>query len=197
MSRFARKWTPTEVISGIQTAARQEEQDLSYGQMRQHDPALVRAAEREFGTWGTAVEAAGFDYETIRRYRRWSRQRVIERIRELHEQGVDLNWYTVMTEADPSLAAAALHAGRFESWSEALHAAGLDPGKIARYRHWSPEAVHQEVRKVMERGIPLDRRMLKKHAAPLLAAIDRTHGGLTAIRAQLGMQPQGSRRSND
>jgi hypothetical protein len=146
MARFARKWTPAQVINCILAAAA-EDPDLSYSHMRARDPALVRAAEREFGAWGAAVEAAGFDYETIRRYRRWTRERVIARIRELHVQGADLSWYMVMTRVDPPLAAAALHGRRFASWSEALHAAGLDPRRIARYQRWSPELIHQEVHK--------------------------------------------------
>jgi len=195
MTRFARKWTPTEVVSGILTAAA-DDPDLSYAHMRAREPALVRAAEREFGAWGVAVEAAGFDYDRIRRYRRWSRERVIARIRELHAQGADLSWYMVMTEVDPSLAAAALHGGRFSSWNEALDAAGLNPRTIARYRHWTPELIHQEVYKIAARGLPLDRRTLKARAAPLLAAIDRLGGGLTQVRAQLHL-PRIAVRAND
>jgi len=186
MAHFARKWTPAQVINGILTAAAQD-QDLSYSRMRECDPALVRAAEREFGAWGSAVEAAGFDYEAIRRYRRWTRERVIARIRELHAQGADLSWYMVMTKVDPPLAAATLHAGRFSSWNEALHAAGLDPRGIARYQHWTPELIRQEVHRIAEHGISLDRRTLKVRAAPLLAAIDRLSGGLTEVRMQLNM----------
>jgi len=186
MARFARKWTPAQVINGILKAAAADP-DLSYSRMRDRDPALVRAAEREFGAWGSAVEAAGFNYEAIRRYRRWTRERVIARIRELHAQGADLSWYMVMTRVDPPLAAATLHAGRFSSWNEALHAAGLDPRGIARYQRWTPELIRQEAHKIAERGIPLDRRTLKTRAAPLLAAIDRLGGGLAKVRMQLSL----------
>lgn len=196
MTQFARKWTPTEVVTEILAAAA-EGRDLSYSRMRGYNPALVRAAEREFGAWGSAVEAAGFDYETVRRYRRWTRERVIARIRELYDQGADLSWYMVMTQVDPPLAAAALHAGRFTSWSEALHAAGLDPRKIARYQHWSPELIRQEVHKIVERGVPLDRRTLKARAAPLLAAIDRLGGGLNEVRAQLNLSRRLAARTDD
>lgn len=197
MTRFARKWTPAEVINRIQAAAA-EGQDLSYAQARKRDSALVRAAEREFGAWGAAVEAAGFDYDAIRRYRRWTRERVITRIRELHAQGADLSWYMVMTRVDPPLAAAALHAGRFSSWNEALRAAGLDPRKIARYQRWTPELIRQEAHKIIERGMPLDRRTLKERAAPLLAAIDRLGGGLPELRAQLDLQRiSAGNRTND
>jgi hypothetical protein len=36
-------------------------QSLIYGQARRNDPALVRAAEKQFGSWGKALYAAGID----------------------------------------------------------------------------------------------------------------------------------------
>ncbi len=36
-------------------------QSLVYGQARRNDPALVRAAEKHFGSWGKALHASGID----------------------------------------------------------------------------------------------------------------------------------------
>ena len=51
---------------------------------------LIATARRRFGNWGAAVERAGIDYSAIRRRRRWTREMVLEEIRELRKQGSDL-----------------------------------------------------------------------------------------------------------
>lgn len=196
MSPFARKWTPVEVVSEILACAAAGN-DLCYSAMREAAPALVRAAEREFGCWGDAVQAAGFDYQQIRRYRRWTRERVIARIQELHTQGADLSWYAVMTTVDPPLAAAALHGGRFACWNDALRAAGLEPARIAKYQHWTPDLIHQEVTRIVSTGVPLERRALKRQDAALLAAIDRYSGGLSGVRARIGQTARARVAVND
>lgn len=182
MSTFPRKWSPTLVVQEIQRAAAAGA-DLCYSRMSRVDAALVRAAEREFGHWAVAVQTAGYDYETFRRYRRWTRERVIERIREWHAQGADLSWHMVSTRLDPPLAAAALHAGRFASWSEALAAAGLNPDAITRYRHWTLGGVQEALYHAINDGMPLGRNALRRRSGALLAAVDRLCGGLSAVRA--------------
>jgi hypothetical protein len=131
------------------------------------------------------VEAAGFDYSTIRRYRKWSRERVLERIRTLHEKGEDLSWRNVAYQLDPALAAAALREGRFDSWTEALRTAGLVPEKVARYRRWSLALVQKELAMLLRKGVSLDQMTLQRHAPGLLAAVYRIGGSLEAQRSVL------------
>ncbi len=150
--------------------------------MQAHVPSLLRAAERVFGSWGAALEAAGFDYAEIRRYKVWTRDRVLERIRMWHDKGNDLSWRNVSLELDPPLAAAALHAQRFPSWADALTAAGLDPTEIARYRHWTLPMIQQELERLAAEDIPLDQETLTSVAPDLRAAIYRVDGALEAQR---------------
>ena len=145
--------------------------ELSYSRASKRVLSLVRAAERVFGTWGGAVQAAGFDYDAIRRYRKWSRDRIIARIRELHAQGADLSYRHVALTLDPPLAAAVAHGQRYASWSDALQAAGLDPASMARYRHWTVGGVQAELQRLHSQGVPLDRRTLTAKDAALLAAV--------------------------
>ena len=188
-----RIWTAESVIGAIQGEAAAGH-ELSYMRTEQRVPSLVRAAERLFGAWAAAVHAAGFDYEAIRRYRRWSRDRVVERIRAWHDRGADLSWYYVSTELDPPLAAAALHAGRFACWADALRAAGLDPNMVSRYRRWTLPRIHEELLNLKEQGLPLNRQTLSEEAAALLAAVYRHGNGLVAERNALFLRtPYGAR----
>jgi hypothetical protein len=127
------------------------------------------------------VNAAGFDYEAIRRYRRWSTEKIISRIRELHAQGADLSWRNVSLRLDPPLAAAALHR-RFTSWAEALKAAGLAPEEISRYRAWKTTDLYEELLALHAQGVPLTRKTLAETNGALLAALYRRGNGLVAER---------------
>ena len=46
-------------------------QSLVYGQARRNDPALVRAAEKQFGSWGKALHAAGIDPSLYYVHHKW------------------------------------------------------------------------------------------------------------------------------
>lgn len=187
MSRYSmsgRYWNRETIVAAIRAESRAGH-DLSYTRTEKRVPSLIRAAERVFGHWASAVEAAGFDYESIRRYRKWSSDRVIARIQELHAKGEDLSWYNVSTQLDPALAAASLQAGRFESWNEALRSAGLDPEQIARYRRWNVRMIQEELENLAKRGVSLDQQTLSKEAAALCAAVYRIGGGLVAQRERL------------
>jgi len=179
-----RLWTRETVMGAIRAEARAGH-DLSYSCTEKRVPSLVRAAERIFGNWGSAVNASGFDYDAIRRYRKWTREKVLERIRDWHAKGEDLSWRYVSTQLDPPLAAAALHAGRFASWVDALAAAGLDPAEIARYRKWTLPRIHEELLSLESCGVPLDRMHLNQRASSLLAAIYRIGDGLTSERKRV------------
>ncbi len=179
-----RVWNRSTVIAAIRAEARAG-QDLSYSRTEKRVPSLLHAAQRVFGHWSAAISAAGFDYEAIRRYRKWTREMVVARIRAWHAQGADLSWRNVSVDLDPPLAAAALHAGRFESWNEALLAAGLDPEKIARYRRWSSPTIQAELEKLAKDGKTLDQESIAGTSPALLAAIYRVGAGLVAERILL------------
>ncbi len=182
-----RIWSRSTIIAAIRAEARAGH-ELSYSRIEKRVPSLLHAAERIFGHWASAVEAAGFDYNDIRRYRRWTRDRVIERIREWDRKNADLSWHHVSNVLDPPLAAAALHADRFSSWSEALREAGLDPDNVSRYRRWTLPAIQDELSTLAHQGVNLDQETLAQEAPALLAAIYRLGGGLVAQRGALERQ---------
>jgi len=192
-----RIWKRDTIIAAIRSEAAAGH-DLSYSRTEKRVPALLRAAERVFGHWSAAVESAGFDYSAIRKYRIWTRGRVVERIREWYAKEADLSWRNVSEVIDPPLAAAALHAGRFPSWNSALRAAGLDPEEVSRYRKWTSERIREELAELVQQGVSLDQDTLLREAPALLAAIYRLEGSLVDVRQSLAAAAltKGRKRTN-
>lgn len=127
-----RRWTPSAVLAAVRAAGRRGE-ELSDAAARSRDPGLHAAAISRFGSWDGALRAAGLDPSRFRRYRRWSREGVIDAIRRIRGP---LGQRAVRV-ADPSL----IVAGRrfFGTWVRAVRAAGR-PYPAPR-RPWGREAL--------------------------------------------------------
>ena len=72
------RWTRKKILQEIKRL-HDEGTELYYSAAERNHLNLVRAAAWHFGTWRLAVEQAGLDYESLSRYRRWSRERIIKR----------------------------------------------------------------------------------------------------------------------
>ena len=127
--RRYKTWNKERILERIRELSAAGE-DLSWRHVStQVDPQLAAAAtkKKHFGSWRNAVNSAGLDYSTIRRYREWDEETILSQLKELHEKGIDLNAKS-MEEYDITLITAARR--RFDSWDRALTAAGLDYRKI-------------------------------------------------------------------
>jgi len=123
--RRYKAWTCDRIVERIQELQGQGA-DLSWRNVSLNvDPQLAAAATKKshFGSWREALEAAGLDYDAIRRYREWDDERVLTMVREMHANGKGLNAKS-MEQEDITLITAARR--RFDSWHQALTAAGLD-----------------------------------------------------------------------
>ncbi len=167
-----RRWCKT-VIAAEVTDIYTRGESLSYSSMSRDNLALLRAATRYFGSWQEAVEFAGLDYEQVRRYQSWTRERILSRIRELHAGGADLSWRNVSTKIDPQLAAAATKKSHFGSWRAAIQAAGLDYGEIRRYKAWTDEVILDAIREKSSRGEALNAKEMSLSDMALLTAARR------------------------
>jgi hypothetical protein len=145
------RWTRKAIVAEIKRL-HAEGAELNYATAEDNHLNLVRAAAWHFGTWRRAVESAGIEYDSISKYQRWNRERIISRIRELHSEGADLNWRAVSTEVDPPLAAAALRPNGFQSWRDAIRASGLDINGVARYQAWDEERVLKDIKALHRAG---------------------------------------------
>jgi hypothetical protein len=129
--RLYQSWTRERIIARIQELHAQGS-DLSWGSVsRRTDKGLAAAATRKnhFGSWREALAAAGIDYDTVRRYREWNRLQIVKMVRHRHDCGASLNAMNVDRD-DTALITAARR--QFDSWPDAITAAGLDYREIVK-----------------------------------------------------------------
>jgi hypothetical protein len=112
---------------------------------------LFDAGYRLFGSWGAAIQAAGFDYEATTGVRRWSQQKVVERIQDLHSKGVPINRKYIQQRYSFLYRAGIRWFPR--SWSKAPLASGFDPAEHrVSQRYWDQAAAANWVRSQLKRG---------------------------------------------
>jgi hypothetical protein len=167
-----RKWSKQSIGAEI-VRMHDAGENLNYASIAQEHVALLRAATRYFGSWRSAVEFAGLNYEDIRKYKMWTRERILDRIRELHGAGEDLSWRHVSTQVDPQLAAAATKRKHFGSWRNAIQAAGLKYSDIRRYREWDEQAVIDRLRALHAEGKDLNAKSMEELDITLITAARR------------------------
>jgi hypothetical protein len=182
------RWTQENIITEIRQLHAQGAA-LNYHAAAKQYVGLVKAAEQYFGTWRRAVESAGIDYDRVRKYQRWDRERIVRRIRELHAAGYDLSWRIVSTEVDPQLAHAAIRPKGFGSWRAAIAAAGLDYEEVARYRYWDRERILHEIQEMHHAGKPLSVSDVERSNAPLLWAARRRFRSWDDALVEAGIDP--------
>ena len=113
-----------------------------------------------------------------------SRDRIIERIQEMHDKGEDLSWRRVSLEGDPQLAAAATKRKHFGSWGHAVAAAGLDYDQIRRYRDWDESTIKIKLTELHAQGADMNAKQMEESDIALITAARRRFeswdGALTA-----------------
>ncbi|MBW3635517.1 MAG: hypothetical protein KY445_03495 [Armatimonadetes bacterium] len=183
------RWNRKTILDEIRELHRSGE-ELNYASAEENHLNLVRAAAWHHGTWKNAVEQAGLNYETVSKYRRWTRERVIQTIRDHYKAGRDLSWRAISVSVDPPLAAAALRPNiGFATWPEAVTAAGINHDEVARYRHWTPERVVAEIQQLAQQGAPLSSKLLQSNNQSLYCAAKRRFESWDAALAAAGLDP--------
>ena len=183
------RWTRKSIIEEIRRM-KSAGGELSYSSVERDHLNLTRAAAWHFGNWRGAIEAAGIEYDDIRKYRRWNRERVVARIRELHKEGADLSWRAVSTRVDPPLAAAALRVEDFSSWRDAIEAAGLNSDDVARYRYWNEARVIAALQDARKSGDSLSSKAAQQRDQPLFCAARRRFGSWDNALQKAGIASQ-------
>ena len=120
MIRNLFRWSKDEIAMEIRGLYLDGE-ELNYTSVEKNHLALLRAACRYFGSWKDAVEFAGLDYSKIRKYKAWTKAKIISASRNYRQDRSERN---VSTKVDPHCGAACRQP--LGSWRAALEAAGLN-----------------------------------------------------------------------
>jgi len=146
--------------------------------------ALYATGRRLHGNWDGAMRAAGIDRDPHRIARQWSRESVLQAIRELAATGGPHS-LAAIEYRDEGLCGAAKR--RFGSWDKAVVAAGCQAQRRpASRRRWTWEAVRQWVLDRKRRGKPFT----SKHVPLGLVSrvIEDTGEGWGAFIESLGVE---------
>lgn len=147
-------------------------EDISYNQMARERQGLLAAANYHFGSWAEAVNAAGVDYEgEVRKVPKWTRDKIVKRIKRAQEAGKDLSWTSVTSDRDYSpLAYAAIRQNQFGSWDNALRAAGINPRNVRRYEAWDEDKIIRRIKERQAEGKPLNSKAMQDEGSKLFNA---------------------------
>ncbi|MBX9767422.1 MAG: hypothetical protein K2X47_09140 [Bdellovibrionales bacterium] len=120
-----RRWSKDSILAEILKT-----ENVSAKRIQQERSDLYSAAVRYFGSWKSAVEAAGHDYSRVRRTKTagyWTGRTLIDAILELREKNS-----ASARKTNPALYIAALR--YFGSWEKAVLSAGLDYKSVQKGR---------------------------------------------------------------
>ena len=172
---YDRKWSKEAVIAEILGIhARAEPLNATY--VRKHYSPLANAADAYWHSWREAIEAAGFNYDMIRKVSSWSHAKVIEQIRSLAASKSPLN-SSYVQRTHPSLFDRARF--YFVEWKHAIEAAGFSYAFIRLVppkRVWSKDAVVIEIHSRINRGLNINAMSMKLDDNPMLSAACKLFG---------------------
>src|SRR3989344_6242 len=149
-----------------------------------------------FGTWGKAVEAAGFDYGSIRRrkaFHSWGKKAVLEDIQQRKLNSLSLNC-SILKREDRAL----YGAGRryFRNWKNALRVAGVKIPilKGGPARTWTKDRVIAEILLRSEQELALNVGAVTKDYSSLISAACKLFGNWGKAIESSGLRYDGIRK---
>lgn len=169
------RWSAERVITEIRRW-KDQGQPLYANFVRQNFQELLAAAIRYYGSWQKALESADIPYTDVRKYRRWSKESIIQEIQQLATQGVDLSFRAMALSKHNAMVYAAIRPKYFGNWRAALEAAGLASEEIYRYRSWEQEGILEEIRRLKSEGVDLSSKAMDESSNRLIATARRRFG---------------------
>jgi hypothetical protein len=146
------RWNTTTVRRELRRLHRDKEA-LHHAALQRAHPDLMLAAYRYFGSYGSAVDAAGLNYNRIRirPMPSWDKKRIILRLKEITKEDTGL-WKRAVRRTDPYLERAAKRC--FGSYERATKAVGISPKLLEppTYRQWSPARIADDLRSIYRKS---------------------------------------------
>jgi len=178
--RRRRRWTREAILAEIRRLDAEGECLSTRARCRLGLSGMVTTTYRQgyFGGWRGALRAAGLDPGAIgRRPRKWTRERVVARIRDLHDAGEDLS-HSAAKRDHQYLVVAARRKALFGSWAGAVEAAGIPYSSVSRHESWDKRKIVRRIRELYRRGEPLSHDEARsRHGALVAAASSARHFG--------------------
>ena len=174
-SRKNLRWSAETVISEVRQW-KDQGKPLYANFVRQNFQELLAAAIRYYGSWKKALETADIPYDDVRKYRRWSKEAIIQEIQLLAGQGVDLSFRAMALSQHNAMVYAAIRPKYFGNWRAALEGAGLASEEIYRYRSWEQDGILQEIRRLKAEGVDLSSKAMDESSNRLIATARRRFG---------------------
>jgi hypothetical protein len=190
-----KKWDKPRILETL-TKLHKSGADLSYNRLASKAQALVSAASYHFGSYRRAVEKAGIDYAQIVRRPRWTKARITQILKRASRAREDLNWSSVTRRRDDlgNAAFASLQPRLFGNWGRALHAAGIDPQSVSRYRRWDRKSIVAALKRRLRNRRPLNSGAIQRQDPGAHAAAVRCFGSYDQAVKAAGIDPAKVRR---
>lgn len=145
-------------------------------------PHLHSVACKNFGSWYSALEAAGIDPDLHRRQASknyWTKKLILSKLRDYVKENKTLD---LMNDRDPRLYRAAIK--RFGGLRAALTEAGLDSEQLLSRTSWSEERIVTNIRQLVEMEESLSSTTVQNGHSALHGAAIRYYGSWeNAVRA--------------
>ena len=147
----------------------------------------MAASIRYFGSWQAALDQAGISYVDVRKYRKWSKEVIVEEIRDLASKGFDLSFRSMALSQHNAMVYAAIRPKYFGNWRTALEAAGLASEEIYRYRSWDEDGILDEIRRLKTEGADLSSKSMDESSNKLIATARRRFGNWGSALEKAGI----------
>jgi hypothetical protein len=151
VKRAYKRWDRDEVLKSI-AAIHAKGEKLNSGHTARAHPGLAYAGRQYFGSWESAIRAAGLDYDDIRRKNFRTCESIAREIKDLKKAGKPLHYSAAETSYGGLVGAANAH---FGSWRKAIEAAGIDYTKVKRQKEWSRSEIAREIKRMKKEGVNL------------------------------------------